>query len=74
MVFLLVSLWTAGASNAAESEKPFHLILSFTDITVGPGQEFEMDVDVANPGEDPVLVLLKTDSVPEGWDNTTCMD
>jgi uncharacterized membrane protein len=26
-----------------------------------------MDVDVANPGKDPVLVLLKTESVPEGW-------
>ena len=68
IVFLLVSLWTAGSSNAAESEKPFHLILSFTDITVGPGQEFEMDVDVVNPQEDPVLVLLKTESVPEDWE------
>ncbi len=68
ILFLLVSLWTAGSSNAAESEKPFHLILSFTDITVGPGQEFEMDVDVANPQEEPVLVLLKTESVPEGWE------
>lgn len=67
ILFLLVSLWTAGSSNAAESEKPFHLILSFTDITVGPGQEFEMDVDVANPQKEPVLVLLKTESVPEGW-------
>jgi len=67
-VFLLLfSLWMAGSSNAAESEKPFHLILSFTDVTVGPGQEFEMDVDVANPGKDPVLVLLKTESIPEGW-------
>jgi len=68
ILFLVVSLWTAGSSNAAESEKPFHLILSFTDITVGPGQEFEMDVDVANPQEEPVLVLLKTESVPEGWE------
>ncbi len=67
IVFLLVSVWTAGSSNAAESKKPFHLILSFTDVTVGPGQEFEMDVDVANPGKEPVLVLLKTESVPKDW-------
>jgi len=66
--FLLLPFSAVGPSHAAESERAFHLILSFTDVTVGPGQEFEMDVDVANPGKDPVLVLLKTESVPEGWE------
>ncbi len=67
LVFLCVLLGSVGSTSAAESKKPFNLILSYTDVTVGPGQEFEMDVDVANPGKDPVLVLLKTESVPDGW-------
>ena len=60
-------LWAAGSSYAAESNRPFDLILSYTDVTVGPGQEFEMDVEVVNPQKEPVLVNLMTNSVPEGW-------
>ena len=54
--------------DAEESKNSFNLILSFTDVTVGAGQEFEMDAEVVNRRKDPVHVLLETQSIPEGWE------
>ena len=51
-----------------ESKDSFDLILSYTDVSVGPGQEFEMDTEVVNRRKNPVLVLITTESVPEGWE------
>ncbi len=64
----LIALSVVTLSGAAQSGRAFNLILSYTDVTVGPGQDFEMDVDVVNPGKEPVLVKLQTDSVPGGWE------
>jgi len=54
--------------DTEESKESFNLILSFTDVTVGPGQDFEMDAEVVNRRKDPVHVLLDTQSIPEGWE------
>ncbi len=54
--------------DTEESKESFNLILSYTDVTVGPGQDFEMDAEVVNRRKDPVLVLLETQSIPEGWE------
>jgi uncharacterized membrane protein len=54
--------------DAEESKDSFNLILSYTDVTVGPGQEFEMDAEVVNRRKDPVHVLLETQSIPEEWE------
>jgi uncharacterized membrane protein len=55
-------------SKEAESKEAFNLILSYTDLTVGPGQKFEMDAEVVNRRKDPVHVSLDVESVPEGWE------
>ncbi|MEE8075747.1 MAG: NEW3 domain-containing protein [Candidatus Binatia bacterium] len=54
--------------DAEESKESFNLIISYTDVTVGPGQDFEMDAEVVNRRKDPVHVFLETQSVPEGWE------
>jgi len=64
----LLALPRPDSSYAAEGGRSFYFIPSFTDVTVGPGQEFEMDVDLVNPRKVPVLVTLKTESVPAGWE------
>jgi len=53
--------------DAEESKESFNLIISYTDVTVGPGQDFEMDAEVVNRRKNPVHVFLETQSVPEGW-------
>lgn len=50
-----------------EPKESFNLILSYSGVTVGPGQEFTMDAEVVNRRKDPVQVLLATESVPKGW-------
>lgn len=50
-----------------ESKDSFNLILSYTDVSVGPGQDFEMDAEVVNRRKDPVHVSLAIESVPKGW-------
>ncbi|MFQ5851073.1 MAG: NEW3 domain-containing protein [Candidatus Binatia bacterium] len=50
-----------------EPKDSFNLILSYTDVTIGPGQDFEMDAEVVNRTKNPVHVSLSTESVPEGW-------
>ena len=54
--------------DTEESKESFNLILSFTDVTVGPGQDFEMDAEVVNRRKNPVHVLLEIQSIPEGWE------
>ena len=50
-----------------EQKEPFELIMAYNHITVGPGQEFEMDAEVVNPRKASVRVTLETASLPEGW-------
>lgn len=76
--FMLAALiFTAGplfgAEKAEKKDAPapkesFNLILSFTDITAGVGQEVTMDAEVVNRTKEPVQVWLSTESVPKGWD------
>ena len=50
-----------------EQKEPFELVMAYTHVTVGPGQEFEMDAEVINPRKATVQVNLKVDSLPDGW-------
>ena len=50
-----------------EEKQPFELIMAYTGITVGPGQEFEMDAEIVNPRKATVRVTLEATSLPEGW-------
>jgi uncharacterized membrane protein len=59
---------TSNKEDAQESKESFNLIISYTDVTVGPGQDFEMDAEVVNRRKDPVHVLLETQSAPKGWE------
>ncbi len=50
-----------------EQKEPFELVMAYTNVTVGPGQEFEMDAEVINPRKATVQVNVKVDSLPDGW-------
>ena len=50
-----------------EEKEPFELIMAYTNVTVGPGQEFEMDAEVVNPRKATVQVAIDVGSAPEGW-------
>ncbi|MDE0354857.1 MAG: NEW3 domain-containing protein [Deltaproteobacteria bacterium] len=50
-----------------DQKEPFELVMAYNNITVGPGQEFEMDAEVVNPRRASVRVALETTSLPEGW-------
>jgi uncharacterized membrane protein len=74
-LFLFSSFGLTGTiGSAAEQQpslppkEPFNLILPFTDITVGQGQEVTMDAEVVNRTKDPVQVGLSIDGVPQGWE------
>ena len=57
------------AEPAAEASKDsFNLILPFTDLTVGQGQEVTMDAEVVNRTKNPVQVGLAIEGVPKGWE------
>src|SRR5262249_36105279 len=61
----------AEAKKKEASEPPkesFNLILPFTDLTVGQGQEVTMDAEVVNRTKNPVAVGLTIDGVPKGWE------
>ena len=49
-----------------DQKEPFELIMAYNNITVGPGQEFEMDAEVVNPRKASVRVALEATSLPEG--------
>lgn len=46
----------------------FNLILPYTDVTVGQGQEVTMDAEVVNRTKNPVQVGLSIEGVPAGWE------
>jgi len=58
----------AEKKGSTESKDSFNLILPYTDITVGQGQEMTMDTEVVNRTKNPVQVGLSIDSVPQGWE------
>jgi uncharacterized membrane protein len=60
---------SAAEKEAAEPPKEsFNLILPYTDLTVGQGQEVTMDTEVVNRTKNPVQVGLSIEGVPEGWE------
>lgn len=54
--------------ESPESKDSFNLILPYTDVTVGQGQEVTMDAEVVNRTKNPVQVGLSIEGVPQGWD------
>ena len=58
---------TAQSEIPDDQKEPFELVMAYTNITVGPGQEFEMDAEVVNPRKASVRVALEATSLPEGW-------
>ena len=60
---------TASSQNDIpdEQKEPFEFVMAYTSVTVGPGQEFEMDAEVINPRKAAVEVNVKVDSLPDGW-------
>ena len=55
--------------EAAEPPKEsFNLILPYTDVTVGQGQEVTMDAEVVNRTKNPVQVGISVEGVPQGWE------
>jgi uncharacterized membrane protein len=73
-IFLFVAWFAAFAAEPEKKEaseppkESFNLILPFTDLTVGQGQEVTMDAEVVNRTKNPVSVGLAIDGVPKGWD------
>lgn len=80
LLAVLVAFWPLSGTSHETSEtaatqqdipddqkEPFELIMAYNNITVGPGQEFEMDAEVVNPRKASVRVALETSSLPEGW-------
>lgn len=67
-----IALLDPTTSLAAETKEkpkdPWNLILAFTDISAGAGQEVTMDAEVVNHAKDPVQVGLSLDSIPAGWE------
>jgi len=59
----------AGKKDTFEPSKDsFNLILPFTDLTVGQGQEVTMDAEVVNRTKNPVQVGLGIEGIPKGWE------
>jgi uncharacterized membrane protein len=59
----------AEKKEAAEAPKEsFNLILPFTDLTVGQGQEVTMDAEIVNRTKNPVQVGLSIEGTPSGWE------
>lgn len=68
-IAFLSSLALAAEQQPSPPPKdPFNLILPFTDVTVGQGQEVTMDADVVNRTKEPVQVGLTIEGVPQGWE------
>jgi uncharacterized membrane protein len=54
--------------SSAESKDSFNLILPYTDVTVGQGQEVTMDAEVVNRTKNPVQVGLTLEAIPKDWE------
>ena len=73
-IFFFAAWFTAFAAEPEKKEayeppkESFNLILPFTDLTVGQGQEVTMDAEVVNRTKNPVSVGLGIDGVPKGWE------
>ncbi|MBI2089171.1 MAG: hypothetical protein HYT78_10570 [Deltaproteobacteria bacterium] len=76
-VFLVLVLASGSSLNAAEKAEQknsatpkdsFNLILPYTDVTVGQGQDVTMDAEVVNRTKNPVQVDLTLDAIPQGWE------
>lgn len=65
--FLNLAL-TAEPKSSAGGKDSFNLILPYTDVTVGQGQEVTMDAEVVNRTKNPVLVGLTLAGIPKGWE------
>lgn len=59
---------TAEKNEAPASKESFNLIIPYSDITVGQGQEVTMDAEVVNRTKNPVQVGLSLDAIPKGWE------
>ena len=80
MLAALIAFWplagtsheTSGTATSEsdipdDQKEPFELVMAYTSVTVGPGQEFEMDTEIINPRKATVQVSVGVDSLPEGW-------
>lgn len=63
-----VSSSSAAEKEATPSKDAFNLILPYTDVTIGQGQEFTMDAEVVNRTKDPVHVFLSAEGSPQDWE------
>ncbi|MBI4526017.1 MAG: hypothetical protein HY695_19645 [Deltaproteobacteria bacterium] len=54
--------------DATETKSSFNLILPYTDVTVGQGQDVTMDAEVVNRTKNPVHVGIALEGVPKGWE------
>ncbi len=52
----------------ADTKGSFNLILPYTDVTVGQGQDVTMDAEFVNRTKNPVQVGISIESVPKGWE------
>ncbi|MFQ5684648.1 MAG: NEW3 domain-containing protein [Candidatus Binatia bacterium] len=67
-LFLFSTSGDWGSSALAAGTKgSFDLILPYTDITVGQGQDVSMDAEVVNRTKNPVQVGLTIESIPKAW-------
>ena len=68
--FNLVSIvgMVAEKHEVVPPKEPFNLILPYTDVTVGQGQEVTMDAEVVNRTKEPVQVDIAIEGVPQGWE------
>lgn len=73
-MFLFAASLTAFAAEPEKKEtseppkESFNLILPFTDLTVGQGQEVTMDAEFVNRTKNPVSVGVNIEGAPKGWD------
>jgi uncharacterized membrane protein len=58
----------AEQKDAAPSKDSFNLIIRYKDLTVGQGQEVNIETDILNRTKNPVEVNLNLESVPKDWE------
>jgi uncharacterized membrane protein len=58
----------AEPKSSAEPKESFNLILPYTDVTVGQGQDVTMDAEFVNRTKNPVQVGITLEGVPQGWE------
>lgn len=66
--FPLFAAEKAEKKDSPETKDSFNLILPYTDVTVGQGQDVTMDTEVVNRTKNPVHVGLSLEGVPQGWE------